>query len=135
MSNFPFTPIKQGNFCSKCDSYEFAIVNSNFILDNSWDVYVNDVRIGNYSGAPNTNVVLAIPASANIRSNYTNVLSFRLVGCVNDDYFEFEVRRILPNGNREALSLSNNNSGYRNSSFFNGSGTCDDTQFSETFQI
>jgi hypothetical protein len=134
MPEFPFTPqvINGDKFCSECDSYEFAIVNSNFILDNSWDIYVNDVRIGNYSGSPNTNITLPIPASANVRSNYSNILSFRLVGCVNDDYFEFEIRKI---SNGTGSVIFNKNSGYRNSSFYYRSGTCDDTQFSETFQV
>lgn len=120
-----------------CDAcvYEFCIVNSNFIKDNSWDVYINGNLIGNYSGAPNTNICLPIQKSFLINPG-NNVLEFRLVACTFDDYFEFVVNKKCPqeDGSEEITLILSSNSGFINSSFFT-QGICTTTIFSRNFVL
>lgn len=115
--------------CIQC-IYEFCIVNSNFVKDNSWDIYFNNQFIGNYSGAPNTNICLPIPTNI-VNNPGSNVLEFRLVSCTADDYFEFILR--LRCG-EEVTQLFSGNSGLLNESFFSNR-TCDTTVFTRNVTL
>ena len=117
--------------CDIC-KYEFCIVNSNFVKDNSWDVYLNDNLLGNYSGAPNTNICLSIDKKYLILEG-KNSLKFTRTSCVNDDLFEFEVRKICS----EVITLLfSGSSGYLNGSFYSGKGgVCTDKEFTRDFSL
>lgn len=116
--------------CDDC-KYEFCIVNSNFVLDNSWDVFVNGERIGNFSGEPFENVCFAVASSLlNIPGN--NTLKFTRQSCVNDDYFEFEISKTCSDV-REVVFA--NNSGFLNFGGIGGAGNCTDDEFTRDFQL
>lgn len=114
-----------------CVAYRFCIVNSNFIADNPWDVYLNGQLLGRYSGAANTNVCFSINL-ADINFDTDNEISFSLVSCNRDDYFEYQVQKSVCGGNY--YSIFSSNSGFLNSSYFED-GTCDTQQFSSTFSV
>jgi hypothetical protein len=113
-----------------CVEYEFCIINSNFIKDNSWDVSLNDNYLGNYSGAPNTNICFPIDM---VNKPGGNTLKFTLVACTFDDYFEFVVREKSSDGTVNGTVVYSGNSGYINGSFFQG--TCSTTSFTRTFNL
>ena len=115
--------------CDNC-TYEFCFVNGNQILDNSWDVYVNDNLIGNYSGAPFTNICLDIEATFLIIPG-NNTLKFTRQNCVNDDLFEFEVLKTCD----EAVTVLY--AGTSNLLDHPGGviGNCTDNEFTRLFQL
>jgi hypothetical protein len=119
--------------CCCAKGYEFCIINSNFIKDNSWDVYVNDNKLGNYSGAPNTNVCFSIEPDM-LNDPGENTLKFMLVACTFDDYFQFVVREKSSDGTVNGKIIYSGDSGFINGSF-QQNGTCSTTSFTRTFNL
>ena len=73
--------------CSVCN-WTLCVDNTNLVLDNSWDIYINDNFIGAYTGDVFENICLTIDKSFIIVGS-TNQLRFVRTNCVSDDYFEF----------------------------------------------
>jgi hypothetical protein len=81
------------NYCwyeCKCN-WSLCIDNTNHVLDNSWDVYFNDILIGTYTGDVYENICLDIDKNI-IVQNGTNQIRFERVNCVSDDYFVFTLK-------------------------------------------
>ena len=73
--------------CSVCE-WTLCVDNTNLVLDNSWNIYINDNYIGVYSGDVYENICLTIDKSFLIIGG-TNQLRFNRANCVSDDYFVF----------------------------------------------
>lgn len=116
--------------CDEC-TYEFCIVNANQILDNSWDVFVNNNRIGNFSGEPFANVCFAIATNfLNIPGD--NTLKFTRQNCVNDDLFEFEISKTCEDVREVVFADS---STLLNPNGAGGTGNCTDDEFTRNFGL
>lgn len=78
--------------CSCCTGYTICIDNSNQILDNSWRVELNGNFIAIYDGNEFFNQCFNIPVEyLNLQQGGSNTLTFTLVACQSDDFWEFYI--------------------------------------------
>lgn len=90
--------LKNGKPSCDCCGGEWSICadNTNEVLDNSWDIYINNNFVGSYSG----NIYEYICNNINqsyLNTSGSNEIKFLRTNCVSDDYFEFFVTD--PDGN------------------------------------
>jgi hypothetical protein len=86
--------LKDGKASCECCGFGYTICidNSNQILDNSWSVTINGNFIATYNGSAFFNQCFNIPVQyLNLQLGGSNTLSFRLIACQSDDYWEFYV--------------------------------------------
>ena len=76
--------------CVCCNSWRVCADNTNEILDNSWDIYINDNLVGTYSGDVYENICVYFSESL-LDLNGNNEVKFMRTNCVSDDYFQFQV--------------------------------------------